>query len=274
LLTVLKFIHTKLIQMRIFFTLKFIAIALFLQAQGSIVINEFMASNDSIGGISDAEGGYPDWIELHNLDDATIDLAGYMVSDNYTIIDKFVFPAGSFIEANGYVIIWADKDLEDEGYHADFRLKAEGERIILSDPNGGYLDSIGFGQQETNVAMARIPNGTGDFTPRAATFSANNDVTAIEEIEFVEKVEIFPNPTGGFLTYEYILNKNYEKKSSYSLRVYDLYGKFVKDVGQNASLEGNKLSGIANLKSLPNGFYFIKLQTDTSLLTRKFLLQK
>ena len=261
--------------MRILLTLKFIALALFVQAQANIVINEFMASNDSIGGgIPDAEGGYPDWIELHNLDDATVNLAGYMVSDNYTITDKFVFPAGSFIEANGYVIIWADKDLEDEGYHADFRLDAEGERIILSDPNGGYLDSIGYGQQETNVSLARIPNGTGDFTPRAATFSANNDATAINEPDFVEKSVIFPNPTDGFLSYEYILNKNYEKKSSYSLRVYDLYGKFAIDLGQYATIEGNSLSGIADLRSLPNGFYFIKLQTDESLLTRKFLLQK
>jgi len=245
--------------MRIFFTLKFIAIALFVQAQGGIVINEFVASSDSLSGISDAEGGYPDWIELHNLDDATVDLSGYMVSDNYTIIDKFIFPAGSFIEANGYVIIWADKDLEDEGYHADFRLQAEGERIILSDPNGGYLDSIGFGQQETNVALARIPNGTGDFTSRAPTFSANNETTAIKAPDFVEKVEISPNPTAGFLAYEYIFNKNYEKKSAYSLRVYDLYGKFVTDLGNNTPFEGNSLSGIADLRNL---------------LTRKFLLQK
>ena len=260
--------------MRILFTLKFIVIALFAQAQGNIVINEFVASSDSLSGISDAEGGYPDWIELHNLDDATVDLTGYMVSDNYTVTDKFVFPAGSFIEANGYVIIWADKDLEDEGYHADFRLQAEGERLILSDPSGGYLDSIGFGQQETNVAMARIPNGTGDFTFRAPTFSANNETTAIQEPDFVEKIQISPNPTAGFLSYEYVFNKNYEKKSAYSLRVYDLYGKFAVDLEQNASFIGNSLSGTADLRDLPNGFYFLKLETDESILTRKFLLQK
>ena len=122
--------------------------------------------------------------------------------------------------------------------------------------------------------MARIPNGTGDFIPRAPTFSANNDVTAISEPDFVDKVEISPNPTKGFLTYEYILNKKYEKKSDYSLRIYDLYGKFVKDLGQYALLEGNSLSGFTDLRGLPNGFYFIKLETNESILTRKFLLQK
>ncbi len=260
--------------MRILFTLKFIALALFMQAQANIVINEFVASSDSLSGISDSEGGYPDWIELHNLESTTVNLAGYMVSDNYTIIDKFVFPAGSFIEANGYVIIWADKDLEDEGYHADFRLQAEGERVILSDPTGGYLDSIGFGQQETNVAMARIPNGTGDFIFRAPTFSANNDATGISEPDFIEKVELLPNPTDGILSYEYILNKNYEKKSPYSLRVYDLYGKFVTDLDQNTLENGNSISGTIDLSDLPNGFYFLNLQTNESTLTRKFLLQK
>jgi hypothetical protein len=261
--------------MRILFTLKFLAFALFMQAQADIVINEFVASNDSIGGgIPDAEGGYPDWIELHNKGNETVNLAGYMVSDNYTITDKFVFPAGSFIEANGYVIIWADKDLEDEGYHADFRLQAEGERIILSDPNGGYLDSIGFGQQETNVAMARIPNGTGDFTFRAPTFSANNETTAIIEPDFIEIVNVFPNPTGGILNFEYTLNKKIEKKSAYSLRVHNLYGKFVSDLSQNALVNGNMLSGSVDLSDLPDGFYLISLQTDKSTLTRKFLLQK
>lgn len=260
--------------MKIFFTLQLLACTLFLQAQANIVINEFMASSDSIGGISDPAGGYPDWIEIYNLENTTVDLAGYMVSDNYTVIDKFVFPAGSFIEGNGYAIIWADKDLEEEGYHADFKLGADGERIILSDPNGGYIDSIGFGPQETNVAMARIPNGTGDFTFRAPTFASNNDVTAVNNIDFVVKNTVFPNPTDGFLHYEYTFDKNYLKKSSISLGIYNIYGIFVSDLGNDALESENGLSGRADLRGLPNGFYLLKLQTGESTLTKKFLLQK
>jgi len=260
--------------MRVLLTLQLLACSLFLQAQANIVINEFMASNDSLSGISDPAGGYPDWIEIHNLENNTVDLAGYQVSDNYTVTDKFVFPAGSFIEGNGYAIIWADKDLEEDGYHADFRLGAEGERIILSDPSGGYIDSIGFGQQETNVSMARIPNGTGDFTFRAPTFNQNNEVTAVNNIDFVAQSRIFPSPTNGFLQFEYVFEKNYVKKSDFSLGIYNLYGIFVSDLNGILNEEEDGLSGIADLRALPNGFYFIKLQTGKSTLTKKFLLQK
>lgn len=249
-------------------------LSLGVSAQSDIVINEFMASNDSLSGISDPAGGYPDWIEIHNRTDLPVDLGGYMVSDNYTVIDKFIFPAGTFIEAQGYVIIWADKDLEEEGFHADFRLQAEGERILLSDPEGGYLDSIGYGQQETNVSYARIPNGTGDFTFRAPTHGFNNEMTSIEEPDFIESVTIGPSPSEGFLRYNLAFLSGFEKKSDFSLRIYDNHGIFAKDLTDENDLFDNQISGVVDLSSRPNGFYYLVMRNGKSTITRKFLLQK
>ena len=39
-----------------------------------LVINEFMASNDSI--IQDPQGQYEDWVEIYNYGTGAIDLAG------------------------------------------------------------------------------------------------------------------------------------------------------------------------------------------------------
>lgn len=245
-----------------------------LSAQSDIVINEFMASNDSLSGISDPAGGYPDWIEIHNRTNSTLDLEGYKLSDSYVNTEKFIFPAGSFIEAEGYVIVWADKDLDEEGFHADYRLNAGGERLILSDPNGAVLDSISFGPQETNVSFARIPNGTGEFTFRAPTFSFNNELTAIQVTNFIENASVFPNPTNGFLEYDFTISSEYEKKSDFSLRIYNLQGIFVKDLGQLDISNERRQSGIVDVRELSDGFYYLVLKTDKSISTQKFLLQK
>src|SRR4030042_1244411 len=47
-----------------------------------LVINEFMASNNSDSGISDPQGDYDDWIEIYNFGDTAIDIGGmYLTGD-------------------------------------------------------------------------------------------------------------------------------------------------------------------------------------------------
>ena len=260
--------------MKIIYTLFLIAVFSTVQAQDMPVINEFMASNDSLSGISDPGGSYPDWIEIYNPADVVVDLAGFQVSDNYDVPDKFVFPVGSFIEADGYVIIWADKDLEEDGFHADFKLSSGGEQLILTAPDGTVADSLSFGEQETNVSFARIPNGTGDFTFRAPTFGFNNDMTAVRNISGIESAAIYPNPNQGILYYDFKFSDISEKKFKYSLQVRDINGKFVKDLGNDMTPIELSMSGMADMRTFPDGFYLLILRTETSVLTKKFFLRK
>ena len=77
---------------------------------------------------------------------------------------KWQFPAGTVIPAGGYLLVWADEDLAQPGLHAAFKLSStSGEAIVLSNPDLSVVDDVTFGAQETDVAMARIPNGTGAF---------------------------------------------------------------------------------------------------------------
>ena len=145
----------------------------------SVVINELMADNDNT--IADPQGDYDDWLELHNLTDSPIILTGMYLSDKEDNPTKWEFPENTEIPANGYLIVWLDEDHDDEdateGLHANFKLSKGGETAMLVDTDvndNQVLDSITFGDQETDVAFGRWPDGTGEFQVVQATPGAAN----------------------------------------------------------------------------------------------------
>lgn len=144
-----------------------------------VVINELMADNDNI--IADPQGDYDDWLELYNPSDSPVVLTGLYLSDKQDNPTKWQFPDNTEIAANGYLIVWLDEDHDDEeateGLHANFKLSKNGELVLFvdSDTEGNeVLDSVVFGEQETDTAYGRLPNGTGDFQVVVATPGAEN----------------------------------------------------------------------------------------------------
>ena len=145
----------------------------------SVVINELMADNDNV--IADPQGDYDDWLELYNRTDSAVLLTGMYLSDKKDNLTKWEFPENTEIPANGYLIVWLDEDHDDEnateGLHANFKLSKSGETVTLVgiDANGNQvLDSVTFEEQETDVALGRLPDGTGDFQVVQATPGAQN----------------------------------------------------------------------------------------------------
>lgn len=144
-----------------------------------VVINELMADNDNI--IADPQGDYDDWLELYNTSNSPVVLTGLYLSDKQDNPTKWQFPDNTEIAANGYLIVWLDEDHDDEeateGLHANFKLSKSGELVLFvdSDTEGNeVLDSVEFGEQETDTAYGRLPNGTGDFQVVVATPGAEN----------------------------------------------------------------------------------------------------
>jgi hypothetical protein len=123
-----------------------------------VIINELMASNATI--IMDPQGEFDDWIELHNVTGDQVDLSGWHLSDNPGNPRKWELPANTVIEANGYLIIWADEDGNaPEGLHASFKLSADGESLSLASPDGAdnhIMDQVEFGPQEQDISLGRI----------------------------------------------------------------------------------------------------------------------
>ena len=144
--------------------------------EGDLVINEIMASNDQTQ--ADEYGEFDDWIEVYNTGSSDINLGDYYLSDDVNILDKYNFPSVT-LGSNEYFIVWADDDEEDQGdNHATFKLSASGEAVYLSDFNFNLIDGFTFGEQETDMGYARVPNGTGPFIIQSPTFSSNNELVS------------------------------------------------------------------------------------------------
>ncbi len=132
---------------------------------GALVINEICAS--SITTLKDEDGEYPDWIELHNTSDKAIDLSNYALSDDPDSLVKWRFPQGSVIEAGGYYVVYAsgkDRAGANGGWpHASFKLRSEGETVILSDIQGRMLDLVTYDLLEADTSWGRNQEGNGAF---------------------------------------------------------------------------------------------------------------
>ncbi len=239
------------------------AISQYSQAQlswGDIVVNEFVASNDSTSGISDSDGAFPDWLELYNNTNNSVDLTGVYLSDSYVNDQKWQFPAGTSIAANGFLIVWADKDtMQAGGIHTNFKLSAGGEELILQTSNGTALDSLSFNEQTTNVSYARIPNGTGDFSYRAnPTFNADNNVSVGIANPFATTssptITIFPNPAQAQISVAISPLQN--KVQPIQLQIFNTAGQVVHQQKYANNTQHFIQSNIAHLQA---GMYLVRL---------------
>ena len=174
---------------------------------GQVKINEFLADNQ--GDVQNEFNMYEDWIELYNTTSAPLELSGLFLTDNFASPSKFTIPQNTIIQPNGYLIIWADQNPSTASYvHANFKLSAGGEQIMLSNSSGAVLDSISFGPQQTDMSMARCPDGVGSFTVTAfPTFKLSNCAISVEELNGQQGLlSVYPNPASGILQISYSLN--------------------------------------------------------------------
>ncbi|MBI5470802.1 MAG: lamin tail domain-containing protein [Ignavibacteriae bacterium] len=234
----------------------------------AVVINEFMADNDSI---PDPAGETDDWIELYNNTTRTIDLGGLYLSDNFAAPTKWRFPAGATIAPNGYVIVWADQDTGQAGLHAMFALSASGERIILSNPDLTVVDSLTYAVQITNRSMSRIPNGTGSFVQTIVTFNGLNGTTGVEEQPNVPTQygleQNYPNPFNPTTS----IGFGVRGLGFVSLKVYDLLGREVATLVNEMKNPGT-YSVQWNATGIASGVYLYRLEAGGFVQTKKLVV--
>ena len=128
-----------------------------------LYINEFMASNATT--LCDSFGSYSDWIELYNSTDTDMDISGFGISDNLSQPMKYRFPDGTTIAAKGYLVVFCsgNEGMQNGELHAPFGLRSYGEDVVIANKAGRIIDSYSFKNQETDVSVARIPDGAGEF---------------------------------------------------------------------------------------------------------------
>jgi len=221
-------------------------------ANSSVVINEFMTSNSA--GAKDEANEYEDWIELHNKTDKTVDVGGYYLTDNSSWLQKWKFPTGVTIPAKGYLIVWADEDASQGKTHANFKLSASNEQIVLSNASMQILDSLSYSNQRSNVSYSRTPNATGNFAfTTVNTFNANNDnLTGITDFQVFNEQGLvcMPNPATDVLK---IYKRSYTDEN---VQIWSMTGTLM--------YEGTIYSSLSvNIENWNKGLYIVKTETNT-----------
>jgi hypothetical protein len=122
-----------------------------------------MAINEST--IQDPQGDYDDWIEIFNPGDQQINLEGFYLTNDLSIPLQWAFP-DTFVEPEGYFLIWADNDTSDPGLHTNFELSGDGEQVGFYDTDAHsnvLIDSITFTIQYPDTSFGRYPDGSTNW---------------------------------------------------------------------------------------------------------------
>jgi hypothetical protein len=187
-----------------------------------VVLNEVMTSNEY--SIPDQDNEYDDWVELYNNGTSAIDLTGYFLTDNVTEFLQWEFPQGTSIDPGGYLIIWCDSDVGQTGLHANFKLSASGEKVILITPEGNIADEVIFGEYKSEYTYSRVPNGTGNFEWQHPTYEISNATPLSVENFEADLVEfsIYPNPAHSIFS----IVTNTELKNE-TLSIFNVEGRLI-----------------------------------------------
>ena len=160
-------------------------------ATRAVEINEVMSSNK--GTLADETGDFPDWVELHNRTDKELDIGGYGLSDDLVSGVKWAFPAGTKLEADGYIVVFCSGEPSRGKLHAGFRISASDD-VILTNATGSIIDSIGLKGVDSGLTLGRDPGNPDTFLTMSpspgypntaegqAAFLASQAVTADESI--------------------------------------------------------------------------------------------
>ena len=222
------------------------------QVTGDLVINEFLASNTAA--VADQNGEFDDWIELFNKGSIAIDLSNYSISDDNSDLSLFTFPASTMLQPDSFIVVWADKDSAQVGYHADFKLSASGETIYLSN-SSNIVDSISFDTQTTDESFGRFPNGTGSFQAMTPTHRAINIMGTGIGDNLLNKADylLFPNPTKESFT----IKMNEFSKKMTEIQIFNGWGQQIYSNSIQRTID-------VNVSNWSSGIYFVIVGGNTS----------
>jgi hypothetical protein len=188
----------------------------------NIVINELLTANQN--GITDNLNELEDWFEIYNPNNFPVNLSGYYFSDDPEVRNKWVvsssFPDSVTVPANGWLLFWADADVEQGVRHADFRLSNNGEYLSLASPDGYTLaDEIQWSYIAPDTSLGRITDGANEWVLFIeSTPETSNNQGTINIVESSHNSLLaFPNPTNDLLFFN----------QAADFSVFDLSGKLI-----------------------------------------------
>lgn len=149
---------------------------LYAQSYLDIRINEIQKDNQT--GITDENGNRSGWIELFNSAYGMIDVAGFYITDtkqdNVVKAPKgkvFQIPKGnpqSQIKLRGYLLIFADGNIEDGAFHMNYTLD-DVDHLYLYEPGGQLIDQVDIPEIPEDKSFGRRSDGEGSHEPLSVT---------------------------------------------------------------------------------------------------------
>jgi CotH protein/lamin tail-like protein/chitobiase/beta-hexosaminidase-like protein/K319-like protein/Fn3 domain-containing protein len=154
--------------------------------QAQVTISEFMASNNRT--LADEDGEFPDWIEIYNDSNASVNLAGWSLTEDSSLQDRWFFP-GTNLPPKGFIVVFASgKNRIQPGspLHTDFSLNADGEYLALIKSDGATIAtefapqfpeqfadiSYGIGQNATTNSLLAAGSSALVLIPSSGTLGA------------------------------------------------------------------------------------------------------
>ncbi len=196
--------------------------------RADLFLNELGASN--VLAYRNADGGYEDWIEIHNSGPAAVDLAGWSLSNDAGLGSAWRIPSGrpaeTTVPEGGFLILIADGETGLGADHLGFRLAREGGRVTLIRPDGiSIADAVTYNRQSADVSWGRHPDGTSAWgfmsppTPGAYNQAAYAGVCAEPVIEtapgfYQGSVNVTVRPGGAEETVRYTVDGEDPDESS------------------------------------------------------------
>ncbi len=154
---------------------------------GTVVINEFMCSNDTTFIPGEFAGdNYTDWIEIYNTGDTPIDIGGWYLTDDLADPMQYQLPTGkpelTLIPGKSYLLLYANGEGDGLNLNLNFKLSGGGEDIGISQDGETFVDELSYGSgtgssivvpsPETDYSSGRMPDGSFTwqvFDPNTAT---------------------------------------------------------------------------------------------------------
>ena len=216
-----------------------------------------------------------DWIELYNPETTAKDISNWKIKDDNDS-HVFVIPEGTQVEANGYLVIVKDE--------ADFAAAFPGtpyigelgfgfggsDEVRLYSSDDKLVDEVKYESEspwstcayETGNTLELITPDLDNSLPESwSCINENGSPNAVNSSNlYIENIDssltnIFPNPVKNTL---YISGDS----NNYNIKVYSLLGQIViSDYNVNE----------VDVSSLTKGVYLIKISTENSTITKRFI---
>ncbi len=159
-----------------------------------MILSEFMAANTRTR--VDDHREFSDWIELRNVGNAPVDLAGWTLSASTRKPTAWPLPATN-LPPDGLILIWASgRDQRNPAHplHTDFRLDRDGDYLALRRPDGTTASEFApkYPRQWPDASFGFLPGSTQAVLFTSPTPGRPNESTRTRPGPFITGVSHSP----------------------------------------------------------------------------------